>query len=102
MMEALLRSESHSPDEGQRRISPRADSEPAPLSFAQQRLWFLAQLQPDSPLYNVPRTISLRGPLNVQALECALHALIERHETLRTTFPVVDGKPVQLISPPSP
>src|SRR5262245_17211271 len=72
--------------------------EGAPLSFAQQRLWFLDQLESDSPLYNLPQAIRLSGPLNIPALEESLTEIVRRHETLRTSFEAVKGKPVQRIS----
>jgi amino acid adenylation domain-containing protein/non-ribosomal peptide synthase protein (TIGR01720 family) len=66
-------------------------SQPVPLSYSQQRMWFLWQLEPDSPAYNVGGMARLRGVLDVGRFEAALQALIMRHETLRTTFPSVDG-----------
>jgi amino acid adenylation domain-containing protein/non-ribosomal peptide synthase protein (TIGR01720 family) len=73
----------------------------APLSFAQQRLWFLHHLSPDSRSYNLLDAQILHGSLNIVALEQSLSELIRRHEVLRTTFPTVDGKPVQVIAPPT-
>ncbi|RKI15449.1 amino acid adenylation domain-containing protein, partial [Corallococcus praedator] len=70
-----------------------------PLSFSQQRLWFLDQLQPDSAFYNVPGVVWLEGELDAQALEQSLRALVERHEVLRTTFPPEGDTPVQVIHP---
>ncbi|PYV39080.1 MAG: non-ribosomal peptide synthetase, partial [Acidobacteria bacterium] len=69
-----------------------------PLSFAQQRLWFLDQLKPNSAIYNLSDALRLSGPLNIEALQEALTAMVARHEVLRTTFAVVDGVPVQVIS----
>ncbi|HZF14274.1 MAG TPA: condensation domain-containing protein, partial [Thermoanaerobaculia bacterium] len=73
-----------------------------PLSFAQERLWFLDQLEPESPFYNIAGAVRLSGALAVPALEQSLAALIARHEALRTTFPARDGAPVQVVSPPGP
>src|SRR3990172_10584447 len=71
---------------------PRAHTaDPVPLSFAQQRLWFLDQLEPDSSAYNQPKAVRLSGALNVEALQKALDAIVCRHEVLRTTFTLVDG-----------
>ena len=70
-----------------------------PLSFAQERLWVLDQMEPNNPLYNIPRTLRLKGPLQVAALEKALNEIVRRHESQRTTFAVQDGHPVQLIAP---
>jgi amino acid adenylation domain-containing protein len=70
-----------------------------PLSFAQQRLWFLDQLEPGNPLYNVPCAIHLAGRLNQQALERSLNEIVRRHEILRTRFTAVNGQPVQVIAP---
>src|SRR6266496_1004482 len=69
-----------------------------PLSFSQQRLWFLDQLEPGSPRYNVPQPIRLKGPLRPEILERSLNALLQRHEILRTSFAVVDEKTVQRIA----
>nr|WP_306464213.1 non-ribosomal peptide synthetase [Corallococcus exiguus] len=71
----------------------------APLSFAQQRLWFIDQLEPGSPLYNMPFALRLSGALDVPALKQAFDALVQRHETLRTTFETHDETPRQRIHP---
>jgi amino acid adenylation domain-containing protein len=71
--------------------------QPLPLSFAQQRLWFLDQLQPGGTFYNISAAIRLRGKLDVCALDRCLQEIIRRHEVLRTTFTSVDGRPVQVI-----
>ena len=57
-----------------------------PASFAQQRLWFLDQLEPGSPFYNLPQVISINGNLNVDALQRTFNEIVNRHEALRTTF----------------
>jgi amino acid adenylation domain-containing protein len=69
-----------------------------PLSFAQQRLWFLEQLEPGQSVYNMPAAVRLRGQLDGAALAHALTELVRRHEVLRTTFVVVDGQPVQVVT----
>ncbi len=74
-------------------ILPIPRSEMLPLSFAQERLWFLDQLDPGSPVYNVPLALGLRGDLSRPALADALTALVDRHEALRSAFPTVDGRP---------
>jgi amino acid adenylation domain-containing protein len=81
-----------------RTIPRRAAGEFAPISFAQQRLWFLNQLDPKSPVYNEPRVIRITGLLDVEALEKTLNHIIERHEVLRTTVVLVDGNPMQQIA----
>ncbi|WP_375745201.1 non-ribosomal peptide synthase/polyketide synthase [Corallococcus interemptor] len=70
-----------------------------PLSFAQQRLWFMDQLEPGSASYNIPAAVRIDGDLDVAALERAFASLVERHEALRTTFRAEQGQPVQVISP---
>ncbi len=70
-----------------------------PLSFAQQRLWLLDQLEPGNSSYNIPTAIHFRGRLDVVALEQSFNIIIQRHESLRTTFAVVQGQPVQMIAP---
>jgi amino acid adenylation domain-containing protein/non-ribosomal peptide synthase protein (TIGR01720 family) len=73
-------------------------SENLPLSFAQERLWFLSQLEPTNPFYNELQALRLHGFLNVAALEKSLNRIIQRHEALRTYFATVDGQPVQVIA----
>jgi len=72
-----------------------------PLSFAQQRLWFLDQLRPGDPAYNLPHALALDGALDGPALMATLAALVGRHEALRTTFGVSEGRAVQVVSSPS-
>jgi amino acid adenylation domain-containing protein len=80
-------------------LVPCARDEKVPLSYAQQRLWFLDRLEPGSSSYNIHTTVRLKGHLDVAALELTLAEIIKRHEVLRTTFPDVDGQPVQVIAP---
>ncbi|WP_338270579.1 condensation domain-containing protein, partial [Corallococcus caeni] len=72
-----------------------ARGDEAPLSFAQQRLWFLDQLQPGTATYNIPSALHLEGPLDFAALERSFRELLQRHESLRTTFHAHAGEPVQ-------
>ena len=74
---------------------------PLPLSFAQQRLWFIHQLAPAGAAYNMPHPLRMRGPLDVAALRRSLRALTARHESLRTVFAVADDEPVQLVRDPA-
>jgi amino acid adenylation domain-containing protein len=82
---------------GEQRIPKRQKHSPVPLSFAQQRLWFLNQLGTGSA-YNIPMAIHLKGLPNIKALEESLNEIIRRHEALRTTFRSNDGRPVQVIA----
>ena len=79
-------------------IPRRLSDGPAPLSFAQERLWFLYQLERESSAYNESNVTRLSGSLNVLALEKALNQIVARHEVLRTTIAVADGAPQQLIA----
>jgi len=71
-----------------------------PLSFAQQRLWFLEQLEGANASYNISKAVRINGPLDVPALTQALSAIVARHESLRTNFKLVGEEPVQTISAP--
>jgi non-ribosomal peptide synthetase component F len=83
-----------------RSVIPRASRSQGlfPLSFAQQRLWFLNQYEPESPEYNIPQGFRISGPLRPPLLARSLDAIVARHETLRTTFTAVDGEPRQIVA----
>jgi amino acid adenylation domain-containing protein len=76
-----------------------ASGAPAELSFAQRRLWFVQQMQPDAAAYSAPMVNRVRGPLDAGAMAAALRRIIERHEPLRTTFTEIDGEPRQVVGP---
>ncbi|MEL6327633.1 MAG: condensation domain-containing protein, partial [Cyanobacteria bacterium J06626_23] len=81
-------------------IPRRSTAEPTPLSFAQQRLWFIQQLDPTNTTYNVASVLRLKGALDIPVLKRTLNALVERHETLRTCFETTAAKqPVQVVCP---
>src|SRR6185436_3726937 len=82
------------------RVARRDPARGEPLSFAQRRLWFLDQMQPGSPFYNIPIALSLDGRLDPAAFAAGVGAIVRRHESLRTTFAEVDSEPVQRIAPP--
>ncbi len=86
----------------QQRIVPRETGAPLMMSFAQERLWFLHQLDPTSAAYNIPAALRLRGPLDTEALRACLETIVGRHEALRTTFQAEDGVPVPVVAPPGP
>ena len=75
-------------------------TERIPLSYAQQRLWFIDQLEGASAEYNMPQALRLRGDLDLVALQQAINTIVERHESLRTHFAQTEGEPVQIIEPP--
>jgi natural product biosynthesis luciferase-like monooxygenase protein/amino acid adenylation domain-containing protein/FkbM family methyltransferase len=81
------------------RPQPILRDQAIPLSFAQQRIWFLDRLLPGAAVYHLPAAMRLRGPLDMAALRTSLGVIIARHDVLRTTFAVADGQPVQLIGP---
>lgn len=81
-------------------IQPGLRIEPLPLSYAQERLWFVDQLQKDSPFFNVATAVHLRGQLQFEPLERTFSEIVKRHETLRTVFTLVDGAPAQVVCDP--
>lgn len=83
----------------ERPIGRRGGTGPAPLTFAQEALWFLDQLEPDQAAHNQPGAVRLSGTLDVPALERSLGEIVARHEALRSTFSVTDGVPFQQITP---
>ncbi|MFL5540369.1 MAG: condensation domain-containing protein, partial [Longimicrobiaceae bacterium] len=98
LLQKILRQQAgpaHEPDA----VRPREGGGPAPLSFAQERLWFIDRLEPGSAVYNIPVAWRLAGALDERALERALGEIVRRHEALRTTFGEVDGSPVQVVAP---
>ena len=93
-VEAAMRESAQLPSPPPVRVTRDAN---APLSFAQQRLWFLDQLEPDSAAYHIPAAVRMTGRLDLRALEQSLGAIVRRHEALRTTFALSDGEPVQVV-----
>src|SRR5690606_11172643 len=100
-LEELRRLRAHSSSRARRRrlpvLLPQRRESILPLSYAQERLWFLDQLGLVGAAYNMPFVLRLRGALDVTALEHALSDLMRRHESLRTRFESIDGRPIQVI-----
>ncbi len=84
----------------QNTITPRTTFSPCELSYSQELLWLLSQVFDDGIAYNAPGSFQLEGPLDLERLRRSLEKLVARHEILRTTYDVVNGKPMQLIGPP--
>ncbi len=80
-------------------LARAAHDDGAPLSFAQQRLWFIHQTEPQSAAYNVICAWQISGPLNLKAFKQSLHAIVQRHESFRTSFVEIETQPVQIVSP---
>jgi aspartate racemase len=83
-------------------LAPTPRTGPIPLSFSQQRLWFIDRLQPGSAAYSIAGAVRLRGRLDLEALEWSFTQIVRRHEVLRTSFPAVDGEPRQVVAAPEP
>src|SRR4029077_903230 len=73
-----------------------------PLSFAQQRLWYLDRLRPGDPAYHIAAAVNLAGPLDVAAFAGSVSEIVRRHEVRRTTFAASEGWPVQAVGAPGP
>jgi iturin family lipopeptide synthetase A len=80
-------------------ITPASRGGAAPLSFAQERLWFIERMEPGNIAYNMPGALLIKGRLNIEALQAALSEIVRRHEVLRTVFADLSGQPVQVIEP---
>ncbi|MFC8313030.1 amino acid adenylation domain-containing protein [Gordonia sp. NPDC057258] len=92
------RAESHT-DTGRVDLVAHERPERIPLSYAQQRMWFLNRIEPESPAYSIPVVVRLSGSLDVDALHRAIGDVVARHEILRTVYPFVEGEPAQVILP---
>lgn len=97
LIHALLAREGSAPASGQ--IPRRATSGPAPVSFAQERLWFFARMAPESPVFNIPALFRITGRLDRARLEASLAEVIRRQDVLRSTFEVDRGRVVQVVAP---
>ena len=101
LLARLLRERAERPPQGAPALAPIARDGDMALSFGQERVWFLEQLQPESLFYNLLVRVGFSGRLDVEALRRSMEAMVARHEVLRTTFPTVDGRPVGRISSPA-
>jgi amino acid adenylation domain-containing protein/non-ribosomal peptide synthase protein (TIGR01720 family) len=101
LLDLLLKEEGYTSVQTQS-ITPVDRTDPFPLSFAQQRLWFIDQFEPENPVYNISLAFRLGGQLKRDALNYALNELVCRHESLRTTFTAEMGQPAQIINPAEP
>ena len=99
MRSARVLSEAKGRAGGTERIARRSRQGPSPLSYAQERLWFLDQLAPGSPVYNIVDVVELEGDYQAEALQRAVQELVRRHEPLRTVFSLREGQPVQSVLP---
>src|SRR5262245_48842638 len=97
LLDYLLEEEGIETGSESSQIVRRGARDTLPLSFAQQRLWFLDQLAPGAAAYNLSGRLHLEGPLDIAALEASLNEIVRRHEALRTIFSTRDGEPVQII-----
>jgi amino acid adenylation domain-containing protein len=102
LLEKLLRGNPSQASTDAGLITRRPHEGPVPLSFRQQQFWILSKMTPENPAYNEGVTIHLPSPLDLAALQQSMDEIIRRHEAWRTTFPLLDGRPVQIIHPPSP
>ncbi|WP_336779436.1 amino acid adenylation domain-containing protein [Paenibacillus illinoisensis] len=98
ILEGLLQSKVSEYKGEKKRIPKRVKREKLDLSFSQKRLWFLQKLEPQSPFYNSPVCLRLKGKLNVEALRKTLECIVQRHEILRTSYYTVEGEPYQQIN----
>ena len=98
LLKKRLAGRAHDAADGQS-ISRRQRVESPPISFSQQRLWFLSQLEPELVAYNISEAVRLAGKLDVPVLNWCFNEIVRRHESLRTTFDVIAGQPVQVIAP---
>ncbi|HEY0170318.1 MAG TPA: amino acid adenylation domain-containing protein [Pyrinomonadaceae bacterium] len=104
LLELMLQEKARKAEAAPQKAAPveiprREKFSPGPVSSAQQRLWFIDQLDPGTPAFNIPAAVRLRGPLDVRVLVDCFDEIVRRHETLRTGFASDDGLPVQVIAP---